>query len=103
MKYTSWSAYRSARTKNPHMIDFQMFSRRQIEFGINLRRYRETHEMSTTDLAFRCSCFGKPFKVKVSNFDISCYERFQQIPSEKKMKVIMMAIGITMEDLNERI
>lgn len=102
MKYTSWSAYRSAQTRNPHMVDFQMLSRRQVELGYQIRSYREKHEISTTDLAFRCSCFGKPFKVKVTSMDISKYERFQNIPTEKKMNVIMMAIGIKIEDLDKR-
>ena len=102
MKYMSASAYQAAKTKNPYMTDFQVISRRQVELGYHIRRYRETHEMTLQDLAFRCSCFGKPFKVKFTNVDISMYERLKSIPTERKMNILMMAIGITREDLDKR-
>jgi len=102
MKYCSSSAYKAAMTKNPHMTDFEVLSRRQIELGYKIRLYRELHNMTTTELAFRCSCFGKPFKVKFADAEISQYERLKHIPCEKKMNVLMLALGIKMEDLNKR-
>ena len=103
MKYMSYSAFKTAMTRNSYMTDFQVVSRRQVELGYLIRSFRESHDMTLQDLAFRCSCFGKPFKVKFTNVDISQYERFQSIPTERKMNVLMMAIGITKEDIDKRI
>lgn len=88
--------------KNKEMSDFQILSRRQVELAYYLRRFRETHGITMSDLAFRCTCFGKPFNVKVVTSEISKYERLIDIPTQKKMKVVMMAIGVTMDDLDKR-
>jgi len=101
MKYMSCAAYKAAETRNPHMMDFQIVSRRQVELGYKMRSFRESHNMSQRDLAFRCSCFGKPFNVKITNFDVSVYERFLRIPSQKKLEVLLKALNITMEDLDK--
>ena len=89
--------------RNKQMTDFQILSRRQVELVFSVRQFRESHNMSQEQLAFRCSCFGKPFNVKFTSVDISNYERFQTIPTEKKMNVLMLAIGATMDDIDKRI
>lgn len=89
-----------AKTKNNKLMDFQVLSRRQVELAYCIRWFRYTHDMTLTQLANRCSHFGKPFKIKFSCAEIQNYETLAYAPTEKKMNVLMMAIGIKMNDLD---
>ena len=99
MNVWSSATYYAAKTRNSYMTDFQILSRRQVEMAYQIRLYRERHNITQTELAFRCSAFGKPFKVKFTSTDISNYERLVSIPREKKMNILLMAIGVTKTEI----
>ncbi len=80
---------------NRYMTDFQVLSRRQVEFGIFLRSYRRINNLSLKQLANIATLRG----IRVSEMDISKYELFKAVPSERKMNVLLQIMNITIDDL----
>lgn len=85
--------------QNKHMMDFQILSRRQVELAINLRAYRGNHRLSQQQFARIATVYGTTQKVKFNAQEISRYENYQTIPSEKKMFVLLAAMNIDLDDL----
>ena len=85
--------------RNSYMTDFQVLSRRQIELAINIRAYRGNHNLSQLQFAKIATVFGLPQKIKFGRAEISNYENYKIIPSEKKMFVLLAAMNLTQEDL----
>ena len=89
------------RTSNSQMNDFQVVSRRAVELAIELRAYRNKHQISQRQMAHIASAYGMPFKVKFTQYDISHYEKYLTIPTENKMYALLNMLGITIEMLDE--
>ena len=87
------------KNRNEHMMDFQVVSRRQVELAINMREYRKEHDLSQVQFAKIATIYGVYQKVKFTHWEISKYENFKTIPSEKKMFVLLAAMGMDLEDL----
>ena len=87
------------KVQNKHMMDFQVISRRQVELAINIRAYRCNHHLSQEQFARIATVYGSPQKIKFSGTEISKYEKYQTIPSEKKMFVLLAAMNIDLDDL----
>ena len=96
IQYLTHQTYKTAKAKNPDMVDFQIMSRRQVEFAICIRLYRQKHELSLQQFANIASKYG----VKISNADISCYERYVRVPLKKKMETILKAMHLELNDLD---
>jgi len=79
------------------MEDFQVLSRRQIEFGIWIRNYRRAHELSLDQFA---RIIGQYAGTTPTAWSVNRWETFQAIPSEKYMKAVLAAIQITINDLD---
>lgn len=88
------------KNQNKHMMDFQIISRRQVELAINIRAYRGNHNLSQSQFAKIATVYGAPQKIKFSVTDISRYENYQTIPSEKKMFVLLAAMDLDLDDLS---
>lgn len=80
---------------NPVFNDFQYISPKQVTFAMYLVDYRRRHNFSTKETAKVFSMYGKPENVKITNFDISMYERYKLIPTPKKFQVIMQAMDLS--------
>ncbi len=89
------------KTSNTFLNDFQVVSRRAVELAIELRAYRNKHNISQTQAAHIASAYGIPYKVKFSQIEISSYEKFKTIPKENKMNALLNMLGITIEMLDE--
>jgi len=85
--------------RNNYMTDFQIVSRKQVELAIQIRAYRNKHELSQTQFAQIASVYGRPQKIKFATSEISSYENYKNIPSEKKMFVLLMAMHLNLEDI----
>ena len=85
--------------RNKYMMDFQVLSRKQVEFGIQIIAYRNAHNLSQQQFASIASVYGRPYRIKVSQADVSSFELFKRIPSEKKMFAILSAMNLDIEDL----
>lgn len=90
---------RNPNNRNPYMTDFQVLSRKQIELGIEIRAYRGKNKLSCKQFAMIASAYGAPYKVKFADLEISRYERFLTIPSEKKMYALLNTLHITLDTL----
>ena len=100
MKLEVIAAHKTGSSKNQYMTDFTVVSRRQVELAIEIRAYRNRHGISMLQTAKIASAYGDPYKVKFSATEISKYERFITIPSEKKMNALLNMIGLEIEDLD---
>ena len=89
------------KSSNSQMTDFQVVSRRAVELAIELRAYRNKHNISQNQTAHIATAYGIPYKVKFSQIEISSYEKFKTIPSENKMNALLNMLGITVEMLDE--
>ena len=94
------AAHKAAKSKNQHMTDFMVVSRRQVELAIEIRAYRCKHKISQSQAARIASAYGMPYKTKFTNFDISNYERFISVPTENKMNALLDMLGLNIEDLD---
>lgn len=84
---------------NKHMTDYQILSRRQVELAIHIRAYRAKYNLSQDQFAKIATVYGQPMRIKFAQEEISCYENYQTIPTEKKMNALLMTLHITLEDL----
>lgn len=87
---------------NPHMQDFQIISRRQIEFGIYIRNYRRIHELSQTQFAKIASYYlgDTDGDDLIQQANISSWENFKVVPCERYMNAVLAAMNIELDDLD---
>ena len=84
---------------NEYMTDFQVLSRRQVELAIQIRAYRAKYNLSQDQFAKIATAYGQPTHTKFAYAEISNYENYRTIPTEKKLNALLLTLHITLEDL----
>ena len=85
------------RKSNKYMCDYQVVSRRQIEFGIFIRNYRRAYNLSQAEFAKLCSIYGNK---RITSASISNWENFTDVPTVKNMNIVLDTMHIELKDLD---
>lgn len=97
MQNISRSMPNDPKKQNRYMTDFQVISRRQIEFGIYIRNYRRVYQLSQSEFADLCSVYGKK---KITQASIYQWENFIYVPSEENMSIVLKTMHVELKDLD---
>lgn len=86
--------------RNKYMSEFQVLNPQQVILSYYMTSYRKSAGLSAAQFARIASIYGKQDNVKFRPGDISSYESFKRVPSEKSMMVILKVLKISVEDLS---
>lgn len=85
--------------RNKWFDDYVYVSRKSVGLAMCLINFRRYNSLSQKQMAELCTEYGKPTNVKFTIMEISNYENYKKVPTERKFQVLLKTMHITEKDI----